>query len=797
MESFFEDIRFSVRSLARKPLVASIAILTLALGIGVNAAMFSVIHAAVLSPLPYPEPERLARIYSAFEGRRCCPLSAPNFLDIRARQTSFEDVAAYGNVAVAITGDGEPVRVSGYRVSDGLFEVLGATPQVGRFVTADDDTFGTEPVVVISDSLWRERFAADEEVLGTSIVIDSVPHSIIGVAPPEFRVTGTPQVFMPFAWDPDNMPGRDSNSYMAIGRLNDGLTLEAAMGEIETIYADLVAEYPDNITNQGVSSLTLDEWLVGSSRRRPLLILWGAVGMVLLVACANVANLMLARAEARQRELAVRAAIGAPRGRLVRHFLSESLLVAVIGAGIGVAIAWTGLRVLLATYGDAIPRSREVGLNPGVLLFVLGMALATGVIVGLVPALQTNPSRLYAALRDGGHGSAGRQTLLRQGLVVVEIAVALVLVIGAGLMIKSFWRLSRVDVGVAAEQYVTARISLPEARYADLPTVVGFWDSLLEEIDRLPDVEATSVASAVPFTGTYNNYSRIMPSTDPERVATFVESRTVSAGFFETMRLPLLQGRNFTSADNADAGQVVIINRELARQIFPDDDAVGRSVVSGPAGTPRQVIGIVENLLEHGPEEPPAPTIYFTPLQSPRASMALTIRAGGDPLDLVPEIRRIAGQLDAELPIYSIFTFDQLLFDSSGSRRFSMSLLSIFAGLALALGAVGIYGVMAYTVERRTREIGLRQALGAAPGSVLRLVIGQGFRLAIIGIVIGAAGAFMLRQALASMLFEVSSLDPAVYAAVAGILLLVATLACAIPARRAAAVDPMVALRND
>jgi len=271
----------------------------------------------------------------------------------------------------------------------------------------------------------------------------------------------------------------------------------------------------------------------------------------------------------------------------------------------------------------------------------------------------------------------------------------------------------------------------------------------------------------------------------------------VSAGFFETMRLPLLQGRNFTSADNADAGQVVIINRELARQIFPDDDAVGRSVVSGPAGTPRQVIGIVENLLEHGPEEPPAPTIYFTPLQSPRASMALTIRAGGDPLDLVPEIRRIAGQLDAELPIYSIFTFDQLLFDSSGSRRFSMSLLSIFAGLALALGAVGIYGVMAYTVERRTREIGLRQALGAAPGSVLRLVIGQGFRLAIIGIVIGAAGAFMLRQALASMLFEVSSLDPAVYAAVAGILLLVATLACAIPARRAAAVDPMVALRND
>lgn len=797
MGSLLDDVRFSIRSLTRRPLVASVAVLTLALGIGANAAMYSVIHAAVFSPLPYEEPENLARIYSAFEGRRCCPLSAPNFLDIRARQTSFEDVVAYGYAAVAITGDGDPVRVSGYRVSDGVFEILGARPQIGRFITADDDRFGAEPVVVISDTIWRERFAADEAVLGATLVIDSVPHTIVGVAPPEFRVGGSPEVFTPFAWDPDNLPGRDSNSYIAIGRLGEGKTFDAAMDEIESIYADLVAEYPNDITNKGVDYLTLDEWLIGSSRRRPLLILWGAVGMVLLVACANVANLMLARAEVRQRELAVRASLGAPRTRLVRHFLSESVLVSVVGAAVGVVGAWVALRLLLATYGDAIPRSRDVGLHGGVLLFVLGTALVTGIVVGLVPALQTRPSRLYGALRDGGHGSTGGQTLLRQGLVVVEIAVALVLVVGAGLMLKSFWRLSRVDVGVAADQYVTARISLPEARYGDIPAVVGFWDSFLEELDRLPSVEAASIASAVPFTGTYNNYSQIMPSTDLDRVATFVESRPVSPGFFETMRLPLLQGRNFTSSDNVDAEQVVIINRELARQIFPDDDAIGRSIVSGPAGTPRQVIGIVEDLREHGPERPPAPTIYFSYLQSPRSSMAFTIRASGDPLDLVPDIRRIANQLDPELPVYSVFTFDQLLFNSSGSRRFTLSLLTLFAALALTLGAVGIYGVMAYTVERRTREIGLRQALGAAPGAVTRSIIGQGLRLALIGIVIGSAGAFMLREGLASLLYDVSSLDPVVYGAVAGVLALVATLACAVPARRAAAVDPMVALRND
>ncbi|MGD8329975.1 MAG: ABC transporter permease [Acidobacteriota bacterium] len=797
METFLEDLRFSMRALRRKPLFAAVAVITLALGIGANTAMYSVIEAAFVRPLPYPQPERLVRIYSTFQGRVCCPLSAPNFLDVRARQTSFEDVVAYGTIAVAVTGDGDPVRVAGYQVSDGLFELLGATPQIGRFITEEDNRFGAEPVVVLSDEMWRERFGGDPGVLGRTMVIDSVPHTIIGVAPPEFRVTGTPQLFVPFAWDPENMPSRGSNSYIALARLRDGVNLDAAMEEVESIYADLVREYPDQIANDGVAALTLDEWLIGASRRRPLLILWGAVAMVLLVACANVVNLMLARAETRQRELAVRAAMGAPRGRLVLHFLSESIVVSLTGALLGVVAAAVGLRLLLARFGNAIPRSSVVGIDLGVLLFALAAGLLTGIGVGLVPALQTRPARLYGALREGARGTTGGQTVLRQGLVVFEIGAALVLVVGAGLMLKSFWRLSQVDVGVDASHMISARVSLPSARYDDTATVLGFWDSFLAELERLPTVESASLASAVPFTGTYNNFSRVTPANEPEREATFVESRVVSLGFFDTMGLALQQGRNFNSADNDDAPAVVIINRELARQIFPEDDAVGATITPGPGSDGWQVIGVVENHLEHGPDRPPAPTVYFSYVQATRTSMAFTVRTSGDPLDIVPDFRRIARQLDPDLPVYEVFTLDQLLYRGTGSRRFNMSLLSTFAGLALLLGAVGIYGVMAYSVEQRTREIGMRQALGATRSRVLTQVVTQGIKLAAIGVALGTAGAFALRGTLASMLFEVGSFDGPVYAAVALVLVAVATLACLIPARRAAAIDPMIALRDE
>jgi len=797
MEALLDDLRFSIRSLVRKPLFASVAVLTLALGIGANTAMYSVIHAAVLSPLPYSEPERLARIYSAFEGRRCCPLSAPNFLDLRERQTSFEDLVAYGNNQFTLTGDGEPVRAFGYRTSDGMFELLGATPQIGRFIEAADDRFGAEPVVVLSDSLWRDRFAADPAALGESLTIDGVPHTVIGVAPPEFRVTGMPLLFAPFAWDPQDLPGRDSNSYTALGRLTDGMTLNAAMQEIAAIYADLVAEHPNEITNQGVAALPIDEWLVGASRRQPLLILWGAVAMVLLVACANVVNLMLARAETRQRELAVRAALGAGRGRLVRHFLNESMLVSLLGAALGVVGAWAGLRLLLSTFANAVPRSTEVGINLPVLLFVTLVALATGVIVGLVPALQVSRGRIYDNLRKGDRGQAGGGSRLRQGLVILEVGTALILVVGAGLLLKSFWRINQVDVGVATDRIITARISLPASHYPEDVEVRGFFREFIDELERLPEVEEASMISAVPFSGTYNNFSQVMPAGDIERVATFVESRTIDGAFFSTMGLALQQGRTFGSGDNEDTATVVMVNRELVRQLFGDEVAVGSIITPSPTSDDWKIIGIVEDLREHGPDEPAAPTVYFSHLQGARRDMAITARVADDPMALVPDMRRIARQIDADLPVFAIRSLDQLIFNGLGARRFSMSLLTVFAALALTLGAIGIYGVMAYTVEQRTREIGLRQALGATSGSVVSLVVAQGFKLAALGIVLGGAGAFMLRSTLASLLFEVNALDPVVYAGVALILTVVAALACYVPARRAAAVHPMVALRSD
>jgi predicted permease len=797
MGTLWEDLRLSTRSLRRKPLFAVVAIFTLALGIGANTAMFSVIHAVLLRPLPYPEPERLVRIYSAFEGQRCCTISAPNFADMRGQIRQLEDLVAYSSGAFSITGSDEPIRLSGYQVSAGLFELLGATPQLGRFITEEDDRFGSEPVVVVSDRLWRDRYSADPTVIGKTIVVDSRPYVVIGVAPPSFRVTGRPQLFVPFAWNPEEMPSRAANFLTVLGRVGQDSTVDAAMAELDSIYADLVSQYPGDIVNRGVDELPLSEWLIGSSRRRPLLVLWGAVAMVLLVACANVVNLVLARAESRQRELAVRAALGAGRGRLIRHFLTESMLVSLAGAVIGIAGAYGGLRLLLATFGAAVPRSDSVGMNLSVLLFATMVCLLAGVVVGLVPALQTRPGRLQAALRESGRGSAGRHSRLRRGLVVIEVGVALILVVGAGLLLKSFWRLNQVDVGIESERILTVRVSLPSARYPNEPDGLVFFESFRDQIKRLPAVQDAGLINAVPFSGTYNNFSRVMPVGEPDKIATFVEVRSASPDFFSSMEIALLQGRLFDETDHAEAPVVVVVNRELARQILPDGSPIGRRIAPGQDAPEWEVIGIVENVREHGPDEPPAPTVYFPHLQSLRNTMAVVVRTTGEPLDIVPDVRLIARQLDPELPLFGINRLDQLIYGALGSRRFSMSLLSIFAAVALALGAVGIYGVMAYTVAQRTREIGLRQALGASPRTVLGLVVMQGVRMAGAGIVLGLLGAFMLRRVMGSLLFEVSSLDPSVHLAVAGILTLVAFLACFLPARRASAVDPMVALRDD
>ena len=423
-------------------------------------------------------------------------------------------------------------------MSYGFFELLGARPQVGRFIREEEDRLGAEPVVVLSDRLWRDRFEADPQVVGTSIVIESVPHTVIGVAPQKFKVTGNPRLFKPFAWDRASMPSRNSNFLVVIGRLVPETTLEVAMSELSSIYDSLVEQYP-TITNRGVAGRAMSEWLLGANQRRSLAVLWGAVAMVLLVACANVVNLMLARAEARQRELALRAALGAGRVRFVRHFLTESLLVSLIGAGLGVAGAYAGLRLLVAAYGGALPRGDEVGINSGVLLFTLAVCMVTGAVVGLVPALQTNLSRLSSVIQEGGRGSVGGENRLRQVLVVLEVAAALVLVVGAGLMLKSFWRLNQVDVGVDAQRILALKVSLPPARYGAQDEIVRFYEGFRDELKRLPSVEDAGIVTAVPFSGTENNFSGIMPVGEPETRATFVEARGASPDFFTSVGLTL------------------------------------------------------------------------------------------------------------------------------------------------------------------------------------------------------------------------------------------------------------------
>ncbi len=797
MQNLFDDLRYSMRSLRRKPLFAVVAIITLALGIGANAAIFSVVNAVILRPLPYPDPERLVVINSQFEGRTCCPISTPNFLDLRAQVSQIDDMVAQGGAMFAVSGSGEPVRMSGLYVTQGYFEMLGALPQAGRLIGPAEDQFGSEPVVVISDRLWRDRYAGDPGVVGQAITIDSVPHAIIGVAPRDFREGRATQLYVPFAWDTDNLPGRNSNSNATLARLAPGATPESALAELRTLYAAIIEMYPDEISNEGIDVTPLTETTVRAGDRAPLFMLWGAVGMVLLVACANVVNLMLARAESRHRELAVRSALGATRGQILRHFLTESLAISLLGGAVGVLCAYGGLQLLLDAFADAIPRSGGVSIDTSVLLFSLLISVGTGIAVGLFPALWHRSGDLATALTESTRGQVGGQRRLREGLVVLEVAMALILVIGAGLMLKSFWRLSQVDVGVDPGRLVTARVSLPQARYPEAVDRIGFYDALTQRLRRLPAIEEVGLASNVPFDGSHSNFSRIWPVTDPDTTATFVEARVADTGFFDTLGLRIRLGRGFESTDVSDGPGVVLVNDELVRQLFADTSPVGEFITGAVNNDGWEIVGVVEDILEHGPDQVVPPTIYFAYTQAGQSSLALTIRASGDPLDTIPEIRRIVTELDADLPVYGVNRFDELISGSQGGRRFTMSLLLVFAGVALALGAIGIYGMMAYSVECRTREIGLRQALGATRRSVLTMVISQGTRTTLVGVVLGVVGAYFLRQTLSNLLFEVGGFDMVTYAAVAGILILVATVACYVPARRAAAVDPMDALRQD
>jgi predicted permease len=791
MDSVLHDLRYAFRSLLRHRVMAGIIGLTLALGIGLNTAIFSVLYGVLFQPLPFTEPDRLMQI-----GRTrpelpnvLLPISVPNFLDLHPRIRQFERVEARVPTALIVEDETDAARVRGSQVTAGFFELLGVPPQLGRTFIAEDGLAGSENTVVLSDMFWRNRFGADPEIIGTTIRLSEIPYTIIGVAPEhsDFRFGN---FFVPFQWDESDLRSRGSNFLQLFGRLRPGVHAQAAGDELHALWTALGEENADTYDDSGMRAEPLLFATVSRSRT-PLFILAGAVGLVLLVACANVANLMLARSEARHREIAIRAALGAGRGRIIRQFLTESLVLSVVGGLAGLAAAFGGVHILVTSFSSAIPRSNHVSINGIVLGFAILVSILTGVVVGLAPALQAKPD--HSALKEGARGSSGRITALRKGLVVTEVAMALMLVTGTGLLLKSFWRAQQSELGFDGDNLLIVNLWLPPSRYDDNTNRANFYESLMPQLTALARVQQAGMINMIPARSFGNNFTTINVVGNEDRESHFVEFRRASNTYFSTMGIPLTRGRNFTVADLDSAANTIIINQELARQLFLEgEDPVGARL-GADLGTQPEIVGVVGDVRNFGPDERPHPTIYTA---VPNSSN-LVIRTAGDPTQLVPLVRQTVARLDPAVRLYRVDTMTDILTRSLGDRQFQLMLLLIFAGVGLLLGAVGIYGVMAYTVAQRTRELGVRMALGSSTKDVLRLVLGQGTKLAAMGVAIGAVGTLAMRSVLATVVYDVSTADPITYISVAGLLLLVAALACYIPARRAASVDPMEAIRYE
>jgi putative ABC transport system permease protein len=790
MDRLTQDLRFAFRYLRRSPLFTVTVLATLALGIGMNTAAFSVLYGVLFRPLPYGDPAELVQVgrtHPSIPGV-LLPLSPATYLDMREAATRVERLEAEVPRAFVLTERGDAGRYNGSAVTAGIFDMLDVAPALGRTFREGEDQGGAEPVVVLSDGFWRTQLGGDPSVLGTTLRLNDQAHTVIGIMPESFQfVRG--QLWVPFVFDSATRATRDSNFLRMYARLVPGATVEQATQELSGVWARLRADFPvGNEETDFAAQGLLD--VVGRPSRTPLFILTGAAAFLLLIACANVANLTLVRAEQRQREVSVRAALGAAPIRIARQFLTESLVLAVMGGGIGVLVAYLGLRALLATFGAAVPRVQEIGLNGPVLAFTVGASLLTGLLVGLLPAMRARPD--FDALREGSRGGTARLTLLGRTLVVGEIALALMLVAGAGLLLKSYDRATRSELGFRAEQIVAANLWFPPTRYAGNATIQPFMDQLMARVAARPEITDVALSSMVPIREFGNNYTEIGVVGRDGAKASFVENRFATPGYFEAIGVQLLRGRVATEAEARDRASVVVINGTLARQLFGDDDPLGHRIGLGDTSQP-EIIGVVADVREAGPDRLPRPTMYFpTALAS-----NLIVRTTADVGAVAGIIRAAAAELDPAVPLVRVQHMDEIVDTALSNRRFQLTLLGILAATALGLACVGIYGVLSYTVSRQTREIGVRMALGARATGVAGLVLWRGGRLAIGGVVLGLAGAAFVRRVIESQLFEVGSFDPAVYAGVSALLLVVAAAACLIPARRAATVEPTQALRAE
>jgi putative ABC transport system permease protein len=801
LESVSQDVRYGLRALRKSPGFTTVAALTLALGVGANTAIFSVVNAVMLRPLPYVNADRLVRLWESNQkiGRARTSVSVPNFLDWRAQLHTFTSLAAISNAGASFTtmsGEGAEI-VRGATVTAEFLPVLGVRPALGRnFRTDEDRPGGDTRVAILTQGLWKRRFASDPSILGRRISLNGNTYSVVGVLPASFRWGTNIDLLVPFAPDPSS--SRGDHRLTVIGRLGDGATMEQAQIELAGLAARLASQYPADNSGWSAETAPFYDWLIPDTARDPLVILLGAVGLVLLIACANVASLMLARAAARQKELSMRVALGAARWRIVQQVLTESFLLSLIACAAGIAGGAAAMRLLVA-YGPAsVPRLDEASFDLTVVLFALAVSVATAFVFGIVPAIQVSRTNPAATMQDATRGStsgAGRQRL-RGALTVVEVALSVALLIGAGLLLRSFWSVQEVDAGFNVTPLMTMRVALPSATYPDARVRGAFYDRLLAEMRTLPGVASAATSSSVPLTGG-NTFTEVQLPRDRGHVYPSASWRVVSPAYFATMGIPL-RGRDFSPNDRDSSLYTTIISETMARLLWPNQDPIGQTVILSSFGhRERTIIGVAGDVRHIGLDSEPQPTAYYSAAELGPQGSSVVWRSSMDPASQVAAVRDIVHHLDPTAPLYDVRSLTDLRSVSLSPRKFNMYLLGIFAGVALLLAAIGLFGVMAYLVSQRTREIGVRLALGADRGAIFRLILGRGVTLAAIGAAIGVAGAFWLTRAMQSLLFAVSAADPATFMVVPAVLVLVALVACYVPARRAMRVDPATALRAE
>jgi putative ABC transport system permease protein len=806
MNTLLRDLRYGARMLVKSPGFTAVAVIALALGIGANSAIFSTVNAVLLRPLPYADPDRLVEIWEhrPIQNRERTVVSPAEFIAWREQAQSFEQIAAINYVLHNLIGNGEPEQIQSVQVSASFFPMLGVKPVAGRAFLEEEDQPDHNRVAIISYGLWQRRFGGDTDLVNQQINLDGNKFTVVGIMPREYQFPQMVDLWEPIAFPPDARNNSGHHFLEIFARVKPGVSIKQAQAEMTAIASSIEQAYPDRNTGHQVRLVGLHEQIVGDSRTA-LLVLLGAVAFVLLIACANVANLLLARAAARHKEMAIRAALGASRWRIIRQLLAESLLLSSAGGALGLLLAWWGIDILVALSPVGTPRLDEIKLDSAVFGFTLLVSLVTGVLFGLTPALASSRPDLNEVLKEGGRGSTdgARPGRVRSLLVVFEVALTLVLMVGAGLMLKSFYRLSQVNPGFNASNLLTMEITLPSGKYPKQPQVLAFYDRLIQQVETVPEIQAAAAIDVLPLSG--NNSSSTFtiegqpPASPGERPN--ANRRIITPAYFRAMGMTVLEGRAFTANDTEQSTRVAIVNETMARRFWPGEDVLGKRFKMGAPERNNnpwlEIVGVVATIKHASLDEEARQEMYLPNTQSPVRGMTLVARTATAPLDMASVLRSQVLDVDPDQPVGSVASMEQLRSRSLAPRRFSMLLLAVFAAVAVILATVGIYGVISYSVVQRTHEIGIRMALGAQTSDVLKQIVGKGMILVLIGVVIGIGAAIGLTHLISKLLYEVSPTDATTFVVISLALAGVALGACFVPARRAARVDPLIALKYE